>query len=47
MVISVPLYEYYRSNCFYIYIFFKNINIILFENFQYINPMGLSASLAD
>ena len=27
--------------------YFKNINIILFENWQGINPMGLSAYLVD
>ena len=34
------------TNCFYID-FSQNINIFMFEILQGINPMGLSASLAD
>ena len=47
MVLIVDLSEYYRNNCFYTYIIFKKINTIMFENWQGINPMGLSASLDD
>ena len=38
---------YYLNNCFYTWTFFKNINIIMFENLQGIKPMGFSASLDD
>ena len=37
----------YCNNYFHIYIIFKNINIIIFENWQGINPIGLSAALSD
>ena len=42
---NVALSEYDQNNCFYTYIIFQNINMIMFENWQGINPMGLSASL--
>ena len=46
MGLIVTLSEYYRN--FFIHRpFLKYIDIILFENYQGINPMGLSASLTD
>ena len=45
--LSIALSESYHNKCFYTQIFFKNLNIILIENWQGIKPMGLSASLAD
>ena len=47
MGLIVGFSEYYCNNYFHTYIIFQNINIIMFENWQGISPMGLSASLAD
>ena len=44
---SVPFTESYRNNRFKIQIFFKNLDIILSENRQGVDPTGLSASLVD
>ena len=46
MDLIVALSEYYRNKCF-TNTFFKIINIIMFENWHEIHPMGLCASLAD
>ena len=46
MGLGVPLFESYRNNCFCAQ-FFKNFSIILFENVQGINPMGLISYLTD
>ena len=35
------------ATTFFRHVFFKNISIILFENWQGVNPMGLSTSLGD
>ena len=47
MVLIVPWSDSYHNNCIETPIFFKNIEIILFENWQGINPMGPSANLAN
>ena len=47
MVLIAALYEYYCNNCFYTYIVFQKINIIMFENWQDVNAIGLSASLVE
>ena len=46
MGLSVPLSESYRKKFRHIY-FLKNLNIIMFEVLQGINPMGLSAFLVN
>ena len=44
--LSIPFYKSYLNNCFRHIYFCKNIDIALFENWQGINLMGLSASLS-
>ena len=43
----IVLSEYYCNNCFTHILFFINIKIILIENWQDIDPMGLSAYFSD
>ena len=46
MGLSIPWSDSYHNNCFNTPIFFKILEIILLENWQGIDPMGLSATLA-
>ena len=45
--LSIPLSESYRNKCSLTQILSKNPDMIMFEKLQGINPMGLSAFLAD
>ena len=47
MVFSVLWYKSYRKNCFETPIVFQKLEIIMLENFQGINPIGLGATLDD
>ena len=47
MGLIVSLSKYYCNNYFYTRIISQHINIMMFENWQRIKSIGLSASLAD